>query len=275
MTLLAVGASGHLGGEVSRRAVATGQRVVGTYRRATGAIGGVEWRQLDVRDAVAVRALVRRVRPLAVVSTASVYGDWTVSADGSGYVALAAADAGARLVHLSSDAVHGGRPEPYLDDEAPSPVFPYGAAKAAAETAVRLVHPAAAVVRCSLIIGDEHSKQVRLCLDALSGVPGVALFRDEIRCPAAVGDLATAVLELVESDYAGQLNLGGPEAVSRVGLGELVARHYRLDPAGMRTASIAESGLHRHRPAEIRLDSSRAADLLKTRLRGLSELFPA
>jgi hypothetical protein len=28
-------------------------------------------------------------------------------------------------------------------------------------------------------------------------------------------------------------------------------------------------------PAEVRLDSTRAGDLLKTRLRGVSELFPA
>jgi dTDP-4-dehydrorhamnose reductase len=273
VTLVVVGASGHLGGEVCRRAVAGGWRVVGTYHRAAGVVDGVDWRRLDVRDPLAVRALVHRVRPRAVVSASYLYGDWAVTADGAAYVAMAAADVGARLVHLSSDAVHRGRPEPYLDDEPPSPVYPYGAAKAAAETAVRLVHPAAAVLRCSLIVGDAHSKQVRLCLDALSGVPGVAVFRDLIRCPVSVVDLAEAVLELLGSEFAGPLNLGGPEAVDRAELAGLVARHYRLDPAGLRISSTVEAGLPV--PAEVRLDSTRAGELLRTRLRGVSELFPA
>jgi dTDP-4-dehydrorhamnose reductase len=271
LTLLVVGASGYLGGEVCGQAVAAGFRVIGTYHRAPGAVDGVDWRRLDVRDPTAVRALVGQVRPNAVVSTAYVYGDWAVSADGAGHVALAAVEAGARLVHLSSDAVHGGRAEPYRDDEAPTPIMPYGAAKAAAETVVRLVAPDAAVVRTSLIVGDERSKQITLCLDALAGVPGVRLFSDEIRYPVGVADLAAAVLELVESDFAGLLNVAGPDPVSRVELGLLVARRYGLDPARMAVTTIAAAGLPR--PAEVRLDSSRATELLKTRLRGVRELL--
>jgi len=273
VTLLVVGASGQLGTEVCRRAVVAGWQVVGTYHRAAAAVGAVDWRRLDLRDPATVRALICQLRPRAVVNTSSGYDDWAVTADGAGCVAMAAADAGARLVHLSSDALHGGRPEPYPDDARPTPISPYGAAKAAAETAVRLVHPSAAVLRSSLIIGDAHSRHVRLCLDALSGVPEVAVFRDLVRCPVSVADLAEAVLELVGSDYAGPLNLGGPEAVTRVELAELVARHYHLDPGRLRISSTTEAGLPI--AAEVRLDSSRAGDLLKTRLRGVSELFPA
>ncbi|MFG1803957.1 sugar nucleotide-binding protein [Micromonospora carbonacea] len=269
MTLLVVGASGHLGGEVCRRAVAAGQRVVGTYHAHPGAPAGVEARRLDVTDRAAVRALVAAVRPAAVVSTPYRYADWTVTADGAANVAYAAAEAGARLVHLSSDALHAGRPEPYADDDVPTPVFAYGAAKAAAETAVRVVDPGAALVRTSLIVGDERSRQVRLCLDALAG-RGV-LFTDEVRCPVDVGDLAAAVLELAASDYAGLLNVAGPDAVSRAELGLLVARRFGLDPGGLRTATSAASGLAR--PVEVRLDSSRAAALLRTRLRGVAELL--
>jgi dTDP-4-dehydrorhamnose reductase len=273
VTLLVVGASGHLGGEVCRRALAAGWSVVGTYRRTPGAVPGARWHGLDVRDGAAVRKLVAHVRPTAIVSTAYVYGDWAVSADGAAHVAAAATECGARLVHLSSDAVHGGRFQPYADDEPPTPVFPYGAAKAAAETAVRIIDPTAALVRTSLIIGDERSKQVKLCLDLLSGRMSGALFADEVRCPVAVEDLAAAVLELVGSDFAGLLNVSGPEAVSRPELGALVARRYGLDPARMPVGTIAGSGMLR--PAEVRLDSSRAARMLRTRLRGVREVLHA
>ncbi|MGN9768022.1 sugar nucleotide-binding protein [Micromonospora sp. SD12] len=268
MRLLVVGGSGFMGAEVCRQAVRAGWSVVGTYH--SGAIGapGVAARRLDVTDRVAVRALVAEVRPDAVVGTPYRYGDWAVTADGAAHVAYAAAEAGARLVHISSDALHAGRPEPYGDDEPPSPVFPYGAAKAAAETAVRVLDPRAALVRTSLIVGA-GSKQIQLCHDALAG--RASLFTDEFRCPIDVTDLAAAVLELIGTDYAGPLNVAGPDAVSRAELGLLVAAHTGIDPAGMKTTTGVAAGMLR--PAEVRLDATRAAGLLRTRLRGVRELL--
>lgn len=268
MTLLVVGASGFLGAEICRQAVAAGERVVGTYHSAAVAVPGVEARRLDVTDRAAVRALVTAVRPNVVIGTPYRYADWVVTADGAAHIAVAAAEVGARLVHLSSDAVHGGRPSPYLDDEPPSPVFPYGAAKAAAETVVRAIDPGAVLVRTSLIVG-EGSKQIQLCRDALAG--RATLFTDELRCPVDVVDVAAAVLELVPSDYAGPLNVAGPDAVSRAELGLLVARREEIDPAGMKTSTGAAAGLLR--PTDVRLDSARATGLLRTRLRGIRELL--
>jgi len=174
------------------------------------------------------------------------------------------------ITHVSSDAVHAGRVDPYADDVPPAPIYPYGAAKAAAETAVAAIDPAAAVVRTSLIVGDEHSKQVKLSLDLSTGRRRGALFTDEIRCPIDVTDLAAAVLELAGTDYAGTINVAGPQAVSRAELGRLVAVRHGLDPATVPVCTIAEGGLGA-RPAEVRLDSTRAAGLLRTRLRGVAE----
>ncbi|MET7752739.1 sugar nucleotide-binding protein [Micromonospora sp. NPDC005367] len=270
MTVLVVGASGFLGAEVCRLAVAAGERVVGTYHSGGVGTGGVEAQRLDVTDRAAVRDLVARVRPTVVVGTPYRYGDWAVTADGAAHIAYAAAEAGARLVHISSDALHAGRSEPYGDDELPSPIFPYGAAKAAAETAVRAIDPEAALVRTSLILG-ERSKQIQLCRDALAG--RAALFTDELRCPIDVVDLAGAVLELAGTDYAGPINVAGPDAVSRAELGLLVAGREGLDPTGMKTTTGAEAGVVR--PTDVRLDSARAAGLLRTRLRGVRELLAA
>ncbi|TWJ22597.1 dTDP-4-dehydrorhamnose reductase [Micromonospora endolithica] len=263
-----VGASGFLGREVCRQGIAGGRAVVGTVHTGSVGVPGVLVRRLDVTDRSAVRELFVAVRPDAVVATPYRYDDWAVTADGAAHVAYAAAEVGARLVHLSSDALHAGRPTPYSDDEPPTPVFPYGAAKAAAETAVRALDPGAALVRTSLIVG-EGSKQIQLCRDALAG--RVALFTDELRCPVDVADLAAAVLELVDNGYAGPLNVAGPDAVSRAELGVLVARRDGLDPAGLRTTTGAACG--QRRPTDVRLDSTRAAGLLRTRLRGVAELL--
>jgi dTDP-4-dehydrorhamnose reductase len=265
--LLVVGASGHLGGEIARQAAAAGWDVVGTHWAHPGA-GTVP---LDIRELSTVVSAVAHVRPDAVVNAAYAYAGWRVSADGAAHVAVAAARVGARLVHVSSDVVHSGRLEPYGDDEPPSPLHPYGAAKAAAETAVRVADPQAVLVRTSLIVGGPTSQQVALCLDLLTGRREGALFADEIRCPVAVEDLAAAVLELARTPYVGLLNVAGPQAVSRVEFGQLVAAHYGLDPAGLKVSTIAESGLVR--PDRIVLDSSRSADLLTTAPRPVGEVL--
>jgi dTDP-4-dehydrorhamnose reductase len=257
---------------VAVRAASIGHPVVGTVHTASGTRSDIDLRRLDVTDRSTVLAFVARVRPTLVVNAASVVSDWSVTADGAASVALAAVAAGARLVHISSDAVHAGRPTPYPDDAVPGPVTAYGAAKAAAETAVAAIDPSAIMIRTSLIIGDDRSKQIRLALDLINGtVPG-ALFTDEIRCPIAVADLAEAVLELAATGLRGTINVAGPDAVSRAELGRLVAVQHGLDPARVPTCRIADGGLG-PRPADVRLDSTRAAALLTTRLRGAHEIL--
>ena len=76
-------------------------------------------------------------------------------------MARAAAAAGARLVHLSSDVVFSGRAgRPYAEEDAPDPITAYGAAKAEAERLVAAACRGAVLVRTSLIYGGpEPSRQ--------------------------------------------------------------------------------------------------------------------
>jgi dTDP-4-dehydrorhamnose reductase len=248
---------------VARQASAAGHVVVGT---ATTAADGLV--PVDVTDRRAVRALISAVRPRVVVNT--VWGGWRVSADGAGNVAAEAARTGARLVHISTDAVHAGRSTPYVEADPPEPVTLYGASKAAAETAVAAIDPGAVIVRTSLIVGTDASKQIRLVLDLLAGRRSGALFTDEIRCPVHVADLAAAVLELADSRFTGVLNVAGPEAITRAGLGRLVARRRGLDEAAVPVGLSAGSGLG-PRALDVRLDISRARAVLRTPLRPVSE----
>jgi len=264
MSTLLVGASGFLGSVLARQATAAGHAVVGT---ATTASGG--WVPVDVTDRKAVRALISAVRPKLVIN--STWGGWAVSADGAATVAAEAAAVGARLVHVSTDALHAGRPAPYTEDDAPTPVSLYGAAKAAAETAVTAIDPSAVIVRTSLIYGNGEGRFERFVRGLLDGQPGT-LFTDEIRCPIHVDDLAGALLELADSRFAGVLDVAGPEAVSRVEFGRLIARAHGLDPAALPVGRSVDAGLG-PRPLDVKLDTSLARSVLRTRLRPVSEGF--
>jgi dTDP-4-dehydrorhamnose reductase len=272
--LLVIGGSGYLGRRITRQARLAGHGVIATAHTKVPPAAGVDWRMVDIRRREDVTALALDARPDVIINAAYRQSDWDATADGGAHVALAAAAAGARLVHVSSDAVFSGAAPRYDEACRPDPVTPYGAAKAAAETAVKCITPAAVIVRTSLIIGDGDSKHERLVHALASGAEAGVLYTDEVRCPVHVTDLASALLELAASPDAGVCHVAGPDAVSRYEFGLLIAARDGLDKAALRAGRRADTGLSG--PADVRLDCTRTQERLNTRLRGAREfLAPA
>lgn len=242
-----------------------------TFYRRPGDPDAADWMPLDIRDRGELVAVTRRLRPAMIVNTAFRQADWATTADGAMHVAAAAAACGARLVHVSSDAVFSGRADRYAENCPPDPVTPYGAAKAAAETAVKGLCPNAVIVRTSLIVGGGRSVHEKLVHALLSGTAGGVLFTDDVRCPVHVSDLAGAVLELARSSYAGVHHAAGADPVSRYELGVLIARRDGLEPGALPTGTRAGSGL----PGglDVRLDCTVTRSRLSTRLRGAREFL--
>jgi dTDP-4-dehydrorhamnose reductase len=274
--LLITGGTGYLGAELIRQALAQGWDVGATSFSSLPSNPEVAWQQLDIRDEPAVARALNAWRPEVVIHTAYRQRGpdlWSTSAEGAGVIARVAREAGARLIHMSSDALFDGmRTGSYTELDDPSPITPYGEAKAAAERLVAEAHPAALIVRTSLIYGGAQPGQhEQLVLDALSGQADVAFFTDELRCPIAVGDLAAALIELMPLDRAGRLHIAGVDTASRYEFAQLVAAAHGQDPARLRSAVSAASSIQR--PRNCALDCSLAQQLLRTRLRGVREVF--
>ncbi|WP_435608624.1 SDR family oxidoreductase [Streptomyces sp. C10-9-1] len=271
MTVLIIGASGFLGSELVRQASAAGRGTAATFNSRPGDGGGTAWHQLDLRDSVRLDTVLDAVAPSTVINAASGNADWAITADGPVRLAVAAASRGIRLVHVSSDAVFSGADVHYDEAALPDPITPYGAAKATAETAVRLLHPNAAVARTSLIIGDGGSAHERLVHELVGGTRTGALFTDDVRCPVHVSDLAAALWELALTEATGVFHLASPDAVSRCALGGLIARRDGLDPALLPAGRRADS--HLPGALDVRLDSRTTRQRLSTRLRGVQEFL--
>ncbi|HEY3766677.1 MAG TPA: SDR family oxidoreductase [Gaiellales bacterium] len=267
--LLVTGGSGYLGGEVVRRAGAADWDAVGTCHTAPGQV------HLDVRDRAAVEAVFAQVRPGWVIHTAYLQDGpdaWATNLDGSANVAVCAAAAGARLVHVSTDLVFDGRAGPYREDDSVDPVLDYGRSKAAAEVAVAGADPRALIVRTSLIYGGETpSGHERRILAVADGEADLAFFTDELRCPVRAGDLAGALLRLAETDAAGPLHLAGADGVSRYEFACLVAAANGRPTGHLKTALSAE--IASDRPRDCRLDCSRATTILGGPLPGVREML--
>jgi len=254
--LMVTGGCGYLGRELVRRAPGRGWRVRATWFERLPP-PGPGWIRLDVRHEGGVREAMRGVD--AVIHTAYRQGEaeWEVNVDGSAAVAAAAATR--RLVHVSSDVVFDGARGHYREDDEPAPVNSYGRSKAEAERRVAALSPDATIARTSLIYGGaEPGPQERLARE------NVRFFVDEIRSPVQVGDLAEALLDLVEVEHAGPLHLGGADDVSRFDFAVLL---------GADESQLERAHTTADRAPDVSLDSSRAAGLLRTRLRGVYEVL--
>jgi dTDP-4-dehydrorhamnose reductase len=269
--LLVIGGSGLLGLRIMRQALLAGHSVIATFHASAPPTDGADWRKLDIRRRDDVTALALDARPDMIINAAYRQSDWETTADGAAHVALAAVAAEARLVHVSSCAVFSGTAPSYNETRQPDPVTPYGAAKAAAETAVKGIAPAAVIARTSLIIGDGDSPHERLVHDLASGAATGVLFADQVRCPVHVSDLASALLELAASPHAGICHVAGPDAVSRYELGLLIAARDGLDPTRVPVGLHAATG--RPGALDVRLDSAKTQACLTARLRGAREFL--
>ncbi len=268
--LLVIGGSGLVGGALL--AAARGRARLGTYFShapdpGPGPDTTLRHVRLDVTDVAAVRALVTasgaRVVVNAAVSTRPADAR-AVSVDAAAHIAEAAHATGAACVHLSTDMVFDGASGPYDEDAVPSPITPYGVAKAAAERMVRAAHPAAVIARLPLLYSlDPLDRGLAAWLaGAHDGAP-YPLFVDELRRPAHAVDVGAA-LALVTRALAGDstlpapppvVHLAGPRTISRHALGELVLAALGL-PAAWAVPGRA-SDAHPPRPRELVLVARR------------------
>lgn len=246
--LLVTGGSGFLGRHIVNGPASERWEIIAPSSRA-----------VDLRDAESVSSLVHDWKPTAIIHTAYRSGDRASIVDATRHVAEAAQHCGARLVHVSTDALFQGRPASYREIDEPTPIHEYGRAKADAERLVAITAPAAVIVRTSLLFGRHELSSHELAVrDAISGRSPMSFFTDDIRSAVIVDDLAAALVELAERrDLAGRLHLGGPEPLSRSDLAIRTARRHGWDESKLRFGTIGESGLHR--PGRVVLDSSLAA----------------
>ena len=274
--MLITGGSGYLGGWVVRQAREKWD-VTATYTTHPPSEPGAIWRDLDVRDAAAVSSIVEGRHPEVIVHTAALNPGQgkdfaAVNVAGTANVAGAAAEIGARLIHISSDMVFDGRKGGYVEADDPNPLTPYGVTKADAETAVTNSGADGVIVRTSLIYGwrPTAARAAQWMINATERGDTVRLWEDEMRSPIWVETLAAAVVELAGSDYTGVLHVGGSQAMSRYDFGSALLQFAGYDTGSVEAIPSPPDEL---RPLDCTLDSSLARKTLTTKLPGVTKVL--
>jgi dTDP-4-dehydrorhamnose reductase len=195
---------------------------------------------LDIADVIAVRDTVASCGPDMVINAAAFNdvdgaetdGDaaFRVNAAGPANLAAAAAEAGAAILHVSTDYVFDGTAiRPYDEDSATNPQSVYGRSKWAGEEAVRAANPRHYVVRTAWLFHPEGKNFLNTML-GLASRGGVRVVDDQTGSPTFAGHLAEAIARLITTDAYGTYHLAGRGGVTWF---ELTRTLYRL--AGITT----------------------------------------
>ena len=151
MRWVVVGAAGMLGTDVVARLERLDEEVVALGREDVDLLS-----PQSCAAALAGAHVVVNCAAYTAVDDAETHEDeaHAVNATGAGNLARAAADAGARLVHISTDYVFDGRATTPYDEDAPTaPRSAYGRTKAAGERAVAAAGGDHLVVRTAWLYG--------------------------------------------------------------------------------------------------------------------------
>ncbi|MDX2379672.1 MAG: dTDP-4-dehydrorhamnose reductase [Acidimicrobiia bacterium] len=255
MRIFVTGAAGQLGRDLVDHCRSVGDEVVAADRNV-----------LDITDRAAVLHAVSSSRPDVVVNTAAYTAvdacetdeeaARLVNATAVGHLAVASADVGAHLVHVSTDYVFDGTLDrPYREDDTPNPMSAYGRTKLAGEVAAG---PDASVARTSWVCGEHGNNMVTLILRLAGEGRELAFVDDQRGCPTFTVDLAPALRRLAVDRCPGVHHLTNQGVVSWYDFVREILSAAGHDPAVVRPITTAELDPPRPapRPANSVLDNA-------------------
>jgi dTDP-4-dehydrorhamnose reductase len=244
MKILYTGSNGLLGQKISAATVGYKQHsFLATARgeNRTVNLGGASYAAMDITNAEAVNAVVKDFQPDVIIHGAAMtHVDqceqnkelaYQLNVIGTKNVAEAASDAGAHLVHISTDFIFDGTEGPYDEQGIPNPLSYYGETKLEAEKIVQALDHWS-ILRTVLVIGMaedlSRSNIVLWAKGALEKGQTINVVDDQFRTPTLAEDLAQGALLAATQKAQGIYNISGPDFMSIYELVGHVAAHFGL-----------------------------------------------
>jgi dTDP-4-dehydrorhamnose reductase len=172
-----------------------------------------------------------------------------------GELALHVARGGARLIHVSTDAVFDGQRGEYTEEDSPNPLSIYAQTKLDGERAVAKVNPAAIIARVNLFGWSLLGKRSlgEFFVYNLQSHKPVKGFTDVYFCPLLANHLAHIFVQMLNEGLHGVYHVVSSECISKYDFGVAVARKFGLDEGLITPASWKEGGLVAARASNLTL----------------------
>jgi dTDP-4-dehydrorhamnose reductase len=202
MKVLILGAGGQVG------------RALQALAPAHAVITAIDNDVLDLTDDAAIEPYICSAAPDLIINASGYTAvdkaeterdlAYAINATAPGAMASAAAEIGARFIHISTDFVFDGTAHlPYLPDTPTSPLSVYGASKAAGEAAVAAAGGSALTVRTAWVYSAGGANFVETMLKLMATRESLNVVADQIGTPTHADSLARALWALAATDHTG------------------------------------------------------------------------
>ena len=205
MTILVTGGDGQLGSALRLASAESSHRYIFT-----------DVNELDITSAEAVEAFVLRNEIDAIINCAAYTAVDRAESDEAkadeinhkavATLAAACARHNATLIHISTDYIFSGEATAPINEEAtPAPINAYGRTKWAGEVAIAESGCRAIVLRTSWLYSEFGSNFCKTMRTLTSTRPEIKVVADQLGTPTYAGDLAEAVVTIVEGEMEDKL----------------------------------------------------------------------
>ena len=245
-------------------------------RDSTGSRVDCETRELDLTQFSEVIQVLDTFAPEVIIHTAAegrvdavqkrIDEFRTLNVELPSLLSKYAKNSGAQIVHLSSNAVFGGKAESYSDYSGLDPINDYGVLKAEAERSVIEQNPGALIVRPILMYGwpqpSGRQNPVTSWISNLREGKKIRVVDDVWTEPLSAWDCAEAVWCALDTEMSGPLNVSGGVKMSLLEFAHMVASVFELDSSLIEPASSGDFPTLAPRPLSTSFDLKRLTEEL-------------
>ncbi len=177
---------------------------------------------------------------------------FNVNALGPKYIATAANECGARLIHISTDFVFDGNSNrPYTETDLTNPLSVYGRTKHEGEINIQDCSNSYLIVRTSWLFGHNGTNFAAKMLGLSEHNKKLSIVTDETGSPTYTPDLAGALWALIEHECEGIINVSNTGSCSRYEWAEYIfeTMDYKIKIDQIKSSEYK-------RPAKVPLNST-------------------
>lgn len=205
-TILVAGRAGQVARALAAAALPKGVEIVALGRP-----------DLDLLDPASIIRAMDSLSPDVVINAAAYTAvdqaetdkaaAFALNADGAAFLAKAAAERGAPILHLSTDYVFdGSKSGPYVEADPVAPLGVYGASKLAGEQVVAACNPNHFILRTAWVYSPVGKNFVKTMLRLAETRDELGVVADQIGNPTSAADIAAglvAMAQQITSDPSG------------------------------------------------------------------------
>lgn len=204
MNILVTGANGQLGNSI--------RKISGNYKNNNFLF--TDMPEVDITNVDLLRDLVKRNNVNAIINCAAFTTvdkaescmdlAAKINVDGPKNLATVAKEVGAKLVHISTDYVFGGKScLPLKETDKPAPIGVYGRTKRMGEAEVEMSGCDAIVIRTAWLYSEFGTNYVKTMLRLGKEKDHLNVVFDQVGTPTYATDLAVAIMTLLEKGFSG------------------------------------------------------------------------